>query len=71
MECTSSEFSDNTKLGGVVDAPGSCVNILRDFDRLYKWADRRSFMKFNNRKFNKFNSRVQHMGIVKQASSHH
>ncbi|GAB0188324.1 mitochondrial enolase superfamily member 1 [Grus japonensis] len=38
-ECTVSKFADDTKLGEVLDAPDGFAPILRDLDRLGKWAD--------------------------------
>lgn len=37
---TFSKFSDDTKLGGVVDAPDRCVANQRDLNELEKWANR-------------------------------
>jgi len=54
-ECTLSRFADDTVLGGVSDAPDSCVVTQRDLVRLEKWADR------NLMKFSKENCTVLHL----------
>lgn len=43
-----SEFTNETKLGRVADAPEGCAAVQRDLVRLEKWAIR-SFMKFNKK----------------------
>ncbi|KAK4828365.1 hypothetical protein QYF61_026087 [Mycteria americana] len=48
-ECTLSKFAYDRKLGGVVDRPGGCAAILRDSDRLEKWANR-NLINFSRRK---------------------
>lgn len=48
-EHTLSEAEDGTELGGVVDRPGGCAAIQRNFGRLEKWTDRK-LTTFNKRK---------------------
>jgi len=55
-ECTLSVFTDNTKLGGVDDAPDRCAAIQRNLDRLKKWAHRNIIM------FNRGRRQVLHLG---------
>lgn len=49
VECSLSQFSDNTKLGGVTDVPESHNAMQGEHSKLEKWSDRK-LMKFNKRK---------------------
>jgi len=49
LECTLSKFSDDTKLGGVVDTPAACAAIQQELNRLESWAER-NLMKFSKGK---------------------
>lgn len=49
QEFTRSKVTDETKLGGVADAPDGCATIQRDLDCLEKWVNR-NLMNFNKGK---------------------
>lgn len=40
IDCTLGRFVDDPKMGGVIDALVGCAAILRDLNRLEKWASR-------------------------------
>ncbi|KAJ7424371.1 rna-directed dna polymerase from mobile element jockey-like [Pitangus sulphuratus] len=50
-----SEFTDDTKLGGVANTPECCAALQKDFDWLERWAE-------NLLKINKGKCRVLHLG---------
>ncbi|RMC01104.1 hypothetical protein DUI87_22370 [Hirundo rustica rustica] len=51
-----SNFTDNTKLGGVADSPEGCAALRKDLNRLERWAKR------NLLKSSKGKCRILHLG---------
>ncbi|PKU47491.1 hypothetical protein llap_2231 [Limosa lapponica baueri] len=62
-DCTLSNCTDDTKLGGVADTAESHVAVQRDLNRVAKWDDRKL------RKFNKGKHQVLHPAWVHQPST--
>lgn len=56
MECTLKKFTDNSKLGGMVDKRGGRTANQKDLDRMQKWTYS------NCKKFNKV-QKVQNPAI--------
>ena len=54
-EHTLSKIAEDTKLGGVVDAPDGCAAIQRNLNKLEKWASK------NLVKFSEDNCQVLHL----------
>ena len=52
----SSEFAEDTELGGVADTLEGFLTVQQDLDRLESWAER------NLMRFNKSKCRVLHLG---------
>ena len=64
LECTISEFVDDTKLGGVADTPEGCAAFQWNLGRLENWAER------NLKRFNKGRCRVLHLGRKNPKNQH-
>ncbi|TRZ07880.1 hypothetical protein HGM15179_019228 [Zosterops borbonicus] len=54
--CLFSKIADDTKLGGVTNAPEGCSGIQKDLDRLERWAEKECL------KFNKGKCKILHLG---------